>query len=97
MFALDVDAGRVFASGEGNRGIDLVLVAGGDVVEIPGSPKLESIDVGPFSDHDMEAINEFSCIDECRQPGSMATIVVATPNQILQSGNTRDLRRASVC
>jgi hypothetical protein len=87
----------VFASGEGNRGIDLVLVAGGDVVEIPGSPKLESIDVGPFSDHDMEAINEFSCIDECRQPGSMATIVAATPSQILQSGNTRDLRRASVC
>jgi len=28
---------------------------------------LESIDVGPFSDHDMEAIDEFSCIDECRQ------------------------------
>jgi hypothetical protein len=27
VFALDVDAGRVFASGEGNRGIDLVLVA----------------------------------------------------------------------
>jgi hypothetical protein len=49
----------VFASGEGNRGIDLVPVAGVDVVEIPGSPKLKSFDVAPFSDHDMEAINVF--------------------------------------
>jgi hypothetical protein len=65
----------VFARRKGNRGIDLVLVAGGDVVEIPGRPKLETDDVGRFSDHDMEAINEFSCIDERRQPRSMATIV----------------------